>query len=48
MRIKRRNAIWLAILGTLTSIGILSQGLDSGTAIVLLGALGVAGGGGAL
>ncbi len=43
MRIKRRNAIWLAILGTLTSIGILSQGLDSGTAIVLLGALGIAG-----
>jgi len=44
MRIKRRNLIWLSILGLLAGVGILSQGLDSSTTLLLLATLGTAGG----
>ncbi len=43
MRIKRRNLVWLGILGTLTGIAVLGQGIAAPTSLLLLGAMGVAG-----
>ncbi len=44
MRIKRRNLVWLGTLAALTGLAVISQGFDSAASVLLLGALGVAGG----
>lgn len=43
MRIKRRNLVWLGVLGTLTGIAVFAQGLGAPSSLLLMGALGIAG-----
>jgi hypothetical protein len=43
MRIKRRNLVWLGVLGTLTGLAVLAQGITAPASLLLLGAMGVAG-----
>lgn len=43
MRIKRRNLVWLGVLGTLTGLAVLAQGISAPASLLLLGAMGVAG-----
>jgi len=43
MRIKRRNLVWLGVLGTLTGIAVLAQGITAPASLLLLGAMGIAG-----
>jgi hypothetical protein len=42
MRIKRRNLVWLGVLGTLTGIAVLAQGITTAS-VILMGAMAVAG-----
>jgi hypothetical protein len=43
MRFKRRNLVWLGILGALAGVAILSPGVPAGVAFLLLASLGVVG-----
>ncbi len=44
MRVRRRNMVWLGILGALAGVAILSQGVTSGVSLLLLASMGVAAG----